>query len=71
VIFPEGSGFLLQSKSPAILEGERRAMLMEIMKFIVSVLTLFVNTGRLVICYCQYKKRAATTSDSDGSATGK
>ncbi len=44
---------------------------MEIMKLIVSVLTLFVNIGRLAISYCQYKKRAATTHNSDGSATDK
>ncbi len=44
---------------------------MEITKVIISILTLFVNIGRLVISYCQYKKRAATTHNSDGSATDK
>ena len=42
---------------------------MEIMMFIVSVLTLVVNTCSLALSYCQYKKRAATTANSDGSAT--
>lgn len=44
---------------------------MEIMLLIVSVLTCIVNTCSLVLSYCQYKKRAATTSNSDGSATEK
>ena len=44
---------------------------MEIMYLIVSALTLLVNTASLVLSYCQYKKRAATTSNSDGSATEK
>ncbi len=44
---------------------------MEMMYLIVSVLTFIVNTCSLVLSYCQYKKRAATTTDSDGSATEK
>ncbi len=44
---------------------------MEIMIFIVSVLSFIVNTCRLVLSYCQCKKRAATTAHSDGSATEK
>ena len=44
---------------------------MEVTKLIISILTLLVNIGRLVISYCQYKKRAATTCNSDGSATSK
>ena len=44
---------------------------MEIMYFIVSFLTFMVNAGSFVISYCQYKKRAATTENSDGSATVK
>ena len=46
-------------------------VLMEIMILIVSVLTFLVNAGSFVISYCQYKKRAATTTNSDGSATDK
>ena len=44
---------------------------MEIMYFIISFLTFMVNTGSFVISYCQYKKRAATTDNSDGSVTEK
>ena len=44
---------------------------MENIMLIVSVLTLLVNIGTLIISYCQYKKRAATTPHSDGSATDK
>ena len=44
---------------------------MEMMYLIVSMLTLLVNTVSLVLSYCQNKKRAATTSNSDGSVTEK
>lgn len=44
---------------------------MEMMMLIVSLLTFFVNTVSMVLNYCQYKKRAATTTNSDGSATEK
>ena len=44
---------------------------MEMMIFIVSALTFLVNTASLVLSYCQYKMRAATTTNSDGSATEK
>ena len=46
-------------------------MLMEMAMLIISVLVLIVNTGSFIISYCQYKKRAATTSNSDGSVTEK
>ncbi len=44
---------------------------MEIIPLIISALTLLVNSASLALSYCQYKKRAATTTDSDGSTTEK
>ncbi len=42
-----------------------------IISLIIDILTLMVNAGCLVISYLEHKKRAATTANSDGSATGK
>ena len=44
---------------------------MSIAMLIISVLVLIVNIGSFIISYCQYKKRAATTDNSDGSVTEK